>query len=214
MRIAAGSTRVSSAANQLRSQLSAPRPKETVIGFDLKTVFRGNNSVMVMCDAASIQLMTGTPMNSMCLKDSFGNSPVFNFYIAALRALGSTSLPADNGIIAPFIGDFLYSEHEKGGYSAHAFLMGGGVAAKLFSNRGAFRKLKGYSSAESLYASALITYEQWLQARPVSESLIEHPRLGRVHHFAFGREHDRVNEILNIRFTGRASNTRWMHTVN
>jgi len=198
----------------MRSQLGVRRPKQTRISLDLTGLFQPTNRVRVIRDAATIELLPSPFMNTMTFTNRRGRSVTFNSYIAALCQYGKSMLPNEEGISAPFIGHFLFAEHEPEVFSAHAMLMGAELAVPLFKNIGALKKVKKHTLDETFYAAALITYEEWLGAKPVSECLIEHERQGKVHHFSFGQEFPKVREILNASFSNAVVKQQWLHTAN
>jgi len=181
----AKSTRISTLATNHANRLSHSRPRNTDLDPAFMRglthgdpfVFRGSHISMQVDPRGTIQ----TPGNDWTLH--IGNTLLIEY-------MGHTFKSDGLGTIAFHFGAFMFSEYEPEKFGAVVIMSGGREPAQLFSKLGVLEIIEGATAEESIYAQALLTYEAGLNARPISEHLLnkDNPLMGDIYSFGFGEE--------------------------
>ena len=205
-----GSSKIMRASAEIRNSYRLPAPTSTNIGIDLGMVLSQKNLYPVKGKIATLDL---APLSILLpgVSESFGDMSI---KLTLLRDLKNKRIQIDDLKMHSFLGHFVFTEYKPKRFSATIFMMSEGFAAEKYRAEGLLEPIKGLSSLEALFAVTLITYEDWLCASPFAEYRVEHPRLGLVYQFSFGKKMPNVRDILNASLSEARSTPSWLHTLN
>jgi len=206
-----GSSKIMSASAMLRNEHHLPAQRSTDIGIDLGGVSRHKALYPVPGKIAVLDLVPSSFFFPNALDAPFGD---MNVKFALLRTFQNARIQINDRDMHSFMGHFVFSEYKPKRFSATVFMMSEGHAAEKYRSDGILTPIKGLTALETLFAATLTTYEDWLKAAPFAEYRIEHPSLGLIYQFSFGKKMPDVRKILNIFPSASSLTLLFLHTLN